>query len=179
MSSPTPSTIEDVIIPNTVPDYPISCIFAQLIEPKRGRVSPDFLEYQDTGSTNARGDQEGTSVEANGAGVEAGTDHQSPPQSASPVSVTTKSDISHLLCTHNRPAEYCHDHKHNPVFVPPPEGEFIIHNVIHHLQETQERGFGPAIRYTLDNDDSNKENNPNAAEVLPQPQGQGVGLHGR
>ena len=98
MSSPTPSTIEDVIIPNTVPDYPISCIFAQLIEPKRGRVSPDFLEYQDTGSTNARGNQEGTSVEANGAGVEAGTDYQSPPQSASPVSVTTESDILYPTC---------------------------------------------------------------------------------
>ena len=66
------------------------------------------------------------------------------------------------------PAEYCHSHEPNPVFVSPPEGKFIIRNVIHHLQETQERGFGPAIGYTLNNDDSDKENDPNAAEVVAQ-----------
>ena len=76
MSSPTPSTIEDVIIPFSKPQvYPISCIFGQLIEPERGQVSPNFLEYQDTGSANAGGNQEGTSMEANGVGVEAGTNH--------------------------------------------------------------------------------------------------------
>ena len=99
MSSPTPSTIEDVIIPFSKPQvYPISHIFGQLIEPECGRVSPDFLEYQDTGSANTRGNQEGTSMEANGVRVEAGTDHQSLPQLSSPVSVTTVSDISNLLC---------------------------------------------------------------------------------
>ena len=51
MSSPTSSTIENVIIPSGNPqDYPISCIFGQLIEPKRGQISPNFLEYQDPGS---------------------------------------------------------------------------------------------------------------------------------
>ena len=73
MSSPTPSTIEDVIIPSGDPqDYPISCIFGQLIEPKHGRVSPDFLEYQDPGAANTASDQEGESVKANGTGVEVG-----------------------------------------------------------------------------------------------------------
>ena len=47
MSSPTPSTIENVIIPSGDPqDYPISRIFSQLIEPERGQVSPNFLEYR-------------------------------------------------------------------------------------------------------------------------------------
>ena len=64
-------------------------------------------------------------MKADGVGVEAGTNHQSLPQLSSPVSVTTKSDISHLLCAHNCPAEYCHDHEHNPVFVPPLEGKYI------------------------------------------------------
>ena len=168
MPSPTPSTIEDVILPSSNPqDYPISCIFRQLIEPKHGQVSPDFLEYQDTGSANARGNQEGTSMEANGVGMEAGANHQSLPQSSSPVSVTTISDISNLLCTHNGPAEYCHEHKHNPVFVPPPEGKYIIHNVLQHLQEAQESSLGPVVGYTFDNDNSDKENDPNATEVLP------------
>ena len=99
MSSPTPSTIANVVIPSGDPqDYLISCIFGQLIEPEHGRVSPDFLEYQDTGSINARGNQEGESVEAHGGGVEAGTNCQSLPQSSSLVSVTTISDISNLLC---------------------------------------------------------------------------------
>ena len=118
------------------------------------------------------------SVEANGTGVEVGTNHQSLPQPSSPVSVTTESDISHLLCAHNCPAEYCHNHKHNPVFVPPPEGKYIIRNIIQHLHETQEHDFGPIVRYSLDNDDSNKENDPNAAGVLPQSQGQGMGSCG-
>ena len=176
MPSPTPSTIEDVIIPSSDPQgYPISRIFRQLIEPERGQVSPNFSEYQDTGSANARGGQEGTSMKANSIGVEVGANHQSLPQLSSPVSVTTVSDISNLLCTHNCPAKYCHEHEHNPVFVPPPEGEYIICNILQHLQETQERDFGPAIGYTIDNDEGDKENDPNAAEVPPQPQGQGVG----
>ena len=180
MPSPTPSTIEDVILPSSNPqDYPISCIFRQLIEPERGQVSPDFLEYQDTGSANAGGDQEGMGMEAKGVGVEARTNHQSLPQLSSSVSVTTVSDISNLLCAHNHPAEYCHEHEHNPVFVPPPEGEYIICNIFQHLQEAQESGFGPVIGYTLDNDDSDKENDLNVAEVPPQPQGQEAGSRGR
>ena len=117
MSSPTPSTIENVIIPSSNPqDYPISHIFGQLIEPEHGQVSPNFLEYQDTGSTNAGGDQEGASMEANGVGVEAGTAHQSLPQLSSPVSVTTISDISDMLCAHNCPTEYCHEHVMNSLY---------------------------------------------------------------
>ena len=66
------------------------------------------------------------SVEADGVGVEAGTTHQSSPQSQSLVSVMTVSDISDVLCAHNRPAEYCHDHQHYAIFVPPLEGKYIV-----------------------------------------------------
>ena len=144
MSSPTPSTIENVIIPSSDPqDYPISHIFGQLIEPKHGQVSPKFLEYQDTGSTNTGGNQERESVEAHGVGVEVGTAHQGLPQSSSLVSVTTVSSISDVLCAHNCPAEYCHDHKHYPIFVPPLEGEYIAGNILQPVQEAHEAGVGP------------------------------------
>ena len=176
MSSPAPSTIENVIIPSGDPqDYPISRIFSQLIEPECGRVSPDFLEYQNPGSTDAGGDQEGVSMEADGVGVEVGTAHQGLPQSSSPVSVTTVSNISNVLCAYNRPTEYCHGHKHHVVFVPPPEGECFACNLLQHMREAHEVGIGPLTGYSIGNDDSDKENNPNATEIPPQSQGQGMG----
>ena len=118
-------------------------------------------------------------MEMNGVGVEMGTNHQGLPQLSSPVSVTTESDISHFLCAHRCPAEYCHDHKHNPVFVPPPEGKYIICNIVQHLHETQEHGFGPIVGYSLNNDNSDKENDLNATGVPPQSQGQGMGSRRR
>ena len=176
MSSPIPSTIENVIIPSSNPqDYPFSHIFGQLIELKHGQVSPDFLEYQDPGSADTGGDQEGMSMEADGVGVEVGTNHQGLPQSSSPVSVTTVSDISDVLCAHNCSAEYCHNHNHYPVFVPPLEGKYIIRNILQQAQGAHEVGVGPITGYTIVSNDSDKENNPDAAEIPPQPQGQGVG----
>ena len=180
MSSPTSSTIDNVIIPSSnTQNYPISRIFGQLIEPEHGQVSPDFLEYQDPGSTDDGGNQEGTSIEADGIGVEAGATHQSLPQSRSPVSVTTVSNISDMLCTHNCPTEYCHDHQHYPVFVPPLEGKYIAHNILQQAQEAHKVGVRPITGYTSDPDNSDKENNPNATEVPPQPQGQGMGQGNR
>ena len=174
MSSPTSSTIDNVIIPSSnTQNYPISCIFGQLIEPEHGQVSPDFLEYQDPGSTDDGGNQEGTSIEADGIGVEAGATHQSLPQSRSPVSVTTVSNISDMLCTHNCPTEYCHDHQHYPVFVPPLEGKYIAHNILQQAQEAHRVGVRPITGYTIDNDNSDKENNPNATEVPPNLKGKG------
>ena len=71
------------------------------------------MEYQDPGAADATSNQEGTSVDENGDGVKAGTAHQSLPQPTSLVSVMTVSDVSDVLCAHNCPAEYCHDHEHN------------------------------------------------------------------
>ena len=177
MSSPTLSTIENVIIPSNDPqDYPISHIFGQLIKPEHGQVSPDFLEYQDTGAANTTSDQEGEGMEVDDTGVEAGATHQSPPQSTSPVSVMTISDISNMLCAHNCPAEYCHNH---PVFIPPPTSKQIARNILQHAQEAHEADIRPIVGYSIDNNDSDKENNLNAAAVPPQPQGQGLGLHKR
>ena len=176
MSSPTSLTIENVIIPSgDTQDYPISHIFGQLIEPKCGWVFPNFMEYQDPGVIDTAGDQEGASMEEVGTGVEAGATHQSLPQLQSPVSITTVSDISDMLCTHNCPAEYCHDHQCYPVFIPPPESRCIACNILQHAQEAHEAGIGPIVGYTISGDDSNKENGPNAAAVPPQPQGQGMG----
>ena len=177
MSSPTPSTIENVIISSNNPqDYPISRIFSQLIKPERGQVSPNFLEYQDTGAANTTSNQEGEGMEENGTRVEAGANHQSPPQLTSPVSVTTVSDISDMLCTHNCPAEYCHNH---PVFIPPLTSERIAHNILQHTQEAHKAGIGPIVGYSIGNNDSDKENDPNATVIPSQPQRQGVDSHGR
>ena len=133
------------------------------------------MEYQDPGAADATSNQEGTSVDENGDGVKAGTAHQSLPQLASPVSVTAISDLSDVLCTHNYPTEYCHDHQHYPVFVPPPAGEHIARNILQHVQEAHKVGIGPIVGYRIGNDDSDKENNPNATAVPPQSQGQGLG----
>ena len=180
MYSPTSLTIENVIIPSgDTQDYPISRIFGQLIEPKRGWVFPNFMEYQDPGVIDTAGDQEGASMEEVGTGVEAGATHQSLPQLQSPVSITTVSNISDMLCTHNCPAEYCHDHQCYPVFIPPPESRCIACNILQHAQEAHEAGIGPIVGYTISGDDSNNKNGPNATAVPPQPQGQGMGSWGR
>ena len=143
MSSPTSSTIDNVIIPSDdAQDYPISHIFGQLIEPECGQVSPNFLEYQDPGSADAGGNQAGKSVEADGIGVEAGATHQSPPQVQSLVSITTISNISDVLCAHNCPTEYCHGHQHYPIFVPPLEGKYIAHNILQQAREAHKVGVG-------------------------------------
>ena len=130
MSSPSPSTIENVIISSGDPqDYPISHIFGQLTKLEHGQVSPDFLEYQDPEAANTTSDQEGEGVEADGVGVEVGAAHQSLPQSISLVSIMTVSDISDVLCAHNCLTEYCHDHS---VFIPPPTSKQIALNILQH-----------------------------------------------
>ena len=180
MSSPTPSIIKDVIIPSGDPqDYPLSHIFGQLIKPEHGWVSPNFMEYQDPGATDTASNQEGEGMKADGIGVEVGTARQSPPQSSSLVSITTVSNISDVLCAHNHPAEYCHDHEHYPIFVPPPAGKQIACNILQHTREAHEAGIRPIVGYSIGNDNSDKENDLNATAVPPQPQGQGLGLRGR
>ena len=53
MSSPTPSTIENAVVPSYNPHegYSISNIFGRLIEPEHGWVSLKFIKYQDKGAT--------------------------------------------------------------------------------------------------------------------------------
>ena len=89
------------------------------------------MEYQDPEAADTASNQEGEGMEADGIGVEAGTAHQSLPQLSSLVSIMTIRDVSDMLCTHNCLTEYCHDHKHYPVFVPPPAGKQISHNICH------------------------------------------------
>ena len=96
MTSPTPSTIDNALLPlHDAQDYPLSCIFGQLIKPERGRVSPLFIEYQDEGVTRQSG------VEKDGPGVEEGTDLAGQTPVHAPVHIPSTSDISDVLCTHN------------------------------------------------------------------------------
>ena len=118
-------------------------------------------------------------MKANGTGVEVGTACLSPPQSSSLVSIMTGSEISNMLCTHNRPTEYCHNHEHYPIFVPPLAGERIACNILQHTQGAHEAGIGPIVGYSISNNNSDKDNSPNATAVPPQPQGQGMGSCGR
>ena len=137
------------------------------------------MEYQDQEAANIGSDQEGEGMEADGIGMEAGTTHQSLSQPSSPVSITTISDISDVLCAHNHPAGYCHNHQHYPVFFPPLEGKHIACNLLQHAQEAHEVSIGHITGSSIGNDNSDKENDPNAATIPPQSQGQGVGSHGR
>ena len=62
--SPLPVRNNELPLGDGTNDYSISCIFGMLIEPERGWVSPDFLEYQDA---------EGPSMKEVSVGVETGT----------------------------------------------------------------------------------------------------------
>ena len=58
MTSPSPLPIpprNDTPLDIGTTDYSVSRIFGMLIEPKRGQVSPDFIEYQDAADTGVEG----------------------------------------------------------------------------------------------------------------------------
>ena len=84
-------------------DYSISRIFGMLIEPERGRVSPEFLKYQDTG------------VEGGDDQVEARADRASPTVPEVPIRIPSTSDIAEVRNhpndhrSPNLPSEYHHD----------------------------------------------------------------------
>ena len=65
-------------------DYSVSHIFGMLIEPERGQVSPDFLEYQDAG------------VERGNDQVEARADRASLTALEIPVCIPSTSDIAEV-----------------------------------------------------------------------------------
>ena len=101
MSSPTPSTIDNAILPfHDTQDYPISHIFSQLIEPERGWVSLKFIEYQDEGATGQSG------VEKDGQGMKEGTNLAGQMPVCAPVCIPSTSDITDVLCTHNNTKDY-------------------------------------------------------------------------
>ena len=176
MSSPTSPTIDNAVLPfHDAQDYPISCIFGQLIKPKCGRVSPNFIEYQDKGITGQ------PRMEEDGERVEEGTDLAGQMPAHALVRIPFTSDITDVLCTHNNTKEYCHYCNNDiPLFIPPPAFAQTILGVLHASQAASEVGTGPLTGYHLstrsEEGDSDKENYQDATEVLQSSQdGQGMG----
>ena len=108
MTSPTPLHVRNADIPvdHGTNDYSVSRIFGMLIEPERGRVSPDFLEYQDAEELPmARGDDQ----------MEEGATGASLTMDQVPVRIPSTSDIAKVRCdpddhlSPNHPSEYHHD----------------------------------------------------------------------
>ena len=167
MTSPTPLHVRNADIPVDpgTDDYSISRIFGMLIEPECGRVSPDFLEYQDAEeSPMARGDDQ---MEEGAAGASLTADQVL-------VHISSTSDIAEVRCnpndhlSPNLPSEYHHD-KYNGQFHFVPEGHARqVHEAV--AQEappvtTWEAEHTPLITYVVtdtEENDSDKENrNPN------------------
>ena len=179
MSSPTSPTIDNAILPfHNAQDYPISPIFEQLIEPKRGQVSPDFLDYQDKDVERQSG------LAEDGQGVEEGTDLAGQTPVHAPVQILSTSDITDILCAHNNTKEYCHNCNDDipSVFIPSPNLARTILRVIHASQTAFKVGAGPLTGYHLstssEEGDSNKENYQDATEVPQSSQdAQGMGSH--
>ena len=71
MTSPTPLHVRNADIPldSGTNDYSISCIFGMLIEPECGRVSPDFVEYQDAKESPMAGSDNQMEERAAGTGT--------------------------------------------------------------------------------------------------------------
>ena len=178
MSSPTPSTIDNAILPfHDTQDYPISHIFSQLIEPERGWVSLKFIEYQDEGATGQSG------VEKDGQGMKEGTNLAGQMPVCAPVCIPSTSDITDVLCTHNNTKDYCHDCNDDVplVFIPPPTFAQTILGVLNASQAASEAGIRPLTGYHLSTSsdkegDSDKENHQDAAKVSsPRQDAQGMG----
>ena len=89
MTSPTPLHVRNADIPLDpgTTDYPISHIFGMLIEPERGWVSPDFIEYQDAEESPVAGGDD--QMEEGATGASSVTDQI-------PVCIPSTSDIAEV-----------------------------------------------------------------------------------
>ena len=143
-------------------DYSVSRIFGMLVKPKRGQVSPDFLEYQDTG------------VEGGNDQVEARTDGASPAVLEVPVRIPSTSDIAEVRChpddhlSPNLPSEYHHDEYDNQFHFVPNEHARQVHEAVAReaaaatTWEAECTPLTPYVATDTEAHDSDKENrNPN------------------
>ena len=110
MSSPAPSTIENVILASDIADtyedasHQEFCrALTAFVGPVPGRVSPDFLEEQRDGSTEDEEDAEDVQD------VEGRTDLQGVLALQSVVRIPSTSDISAIRCSHSCDPDYCHN----------------------------------------------------------------------
>ena len=157
-------------------DYSVSCIFRMLIEPKRGRVSPDFIEYQDAADTGVEGNDDQVETRAIGT---------SPTAPEVPVRIPSTSDITEIRChpndhlSPNLPSEYHHDKYDNQFHFVPSEHARQVHEAVEReaaAATTWEAECVPLTPYVAtdteghdsdrENRDPNHENSEDAEEVL-------------
>ena len=142
-------------------DYPISRIFGMLIEPEHGRVSPDFLKYQDMG------------VEGGNNQMEAGTDRAGLTALEVPICIPSTSDIAEVRShpddhlSPNLPSRYHHDKCDGQFHFVPERHARQVHAAVAReaaVAASWEEEYTPITPYVVsDNDhDSDKE--------IPQPQ---------
>ena len=180
MASPSPLPIplchaNDTPLDAGTTDYPISCIFGMLIEPERGRVSPDFIEYQDT---------EESPVAGGDGQVEEGANRASSVTDQVPVHIPPTSDIAEVRCdpddhlSLNLPSEYHHDEYDRQFhFVPEGHAHQVHAEVAREaaVATTWEAEYTPLTLYVVtdtddrdsdkENHDPNQEDNKNAEKV--------------
>ena len=163
MTSPSPLPIpprNDAPLDDGTNDYSVSRIFGMLIEPERGRVSPDFIEYQDAADEGVEGSDD--QVEARAIGT-------SPIALEVPIRIPSTSDIAEVRShpddhlSPNLPSEYHHDEYDGRFHFVPTEHARQVHAEVAReaaAATTWEAEHAPITPYDVDNeaDDSDKEN---------------------
>ena len=180
-TTPPPLPIRANAIPLSAgtTDFSVSCIFGMCLEPERGQVSPDFLEYQDA---------EGPTVEQDGEGVETGAAGEGPDTSQVPVRIPSTSDLSAIRCTPDQrlAPDDDPDYYHNTTpgqfhFVPEGHARQVLADLIATPVREEEQQVD-VYHLTTDEEeedhDSDKENNQDAAAIPTRGQdAKGVGAH--
>ena len=103
MTSPSPRPIpprNDSPLDAGTNDYSVSRIFGMLVEPERGRVSPDFIEYQDAADTGVDGGNDLMETRAIGT---------SPTALEVPIRIPSTSDIAEV---HSHPDDHLSPNSH-------------------------------------------------------------------
>ena len=185
MSSPAPSTIENAVLPSYIEDsaqdagHQEFCrALTAFVGPVPGRVSPDFLDEQRDGGTADEKDAEDVQD------VEGRTDPQGALAPHSAVRIPSTSDLSAIVCSHSLEPDYCHDcanarwrtvEDSHAIFVRPPGTPRHPLGSLDGVSPTCTQGEEPlygdavtpsgCIRGYLINDDDDKENHKDAAQV--------------
>ena len=180
MTSPSPLPIpprNDTPLDIGTTDYSVSRIFGMLIEPKRGQVSPDFIEYQDATDMGVEGGDDQMEARAVGTSLIA---------SEIPIRIPTTSDIAEVHShpddhlSPNLPSEYHHDEYDGQFHFVPEEHARQVHAEVAQeaatatTWETEHTPLTPYVATDTEAHNSDKENrDPNQedgedAEEVPR-----------
>ena len=176
--SPLPVRNNELPLDNGTNNYSVSRIFGMLIEPEHGRVSPDFLEYQDV---------EGPSMEEVNTGVETGTGDTGTFPTTILISTMPTDNTALIHCNpndHLAPGlnrEYQHDiTEGQSYFVPPGHAQQVLASLVTPTSEEEPNITPYQILSEDEEHDSDKKNCEDAAKVSRGRQdAQGVGPHCR